>query len=252
MRRTIVIGDVHGCYTEAVKLLELCNVTSDDRVIFIGDLVDRGPDSAKCVELAMSYERPGEPAAVLGNHEDVHLTYRDQEERGFVPVVTSKTHEETRRQLVGTHYNYLRTLPLFIRLPEYNAAVVHAGVFPNRTLEEQKREHLLHAQMICPWYGEATMWPGTCPHTWKFWTHYWTGPERIIFGHSNLDEPLVTDKVVGIDGGVCFGGYLRAVILPTWEIVSVPGLANHGKGSRGRNGPPIQKYLIHGNVSTYS
>lgn len=51
--RTIVVGDLHGCYDEAVELLDRLAVTSSDRVIFTGDVVDRGPKRRECVELAM-------------------------------------------------------------------------------------------------------------------------------------------------------------------------------------------------------
>jgi hypothetical protein len=221
-------------------------------VIFIGDLVDRGPDSGKCLDLAMEFEaKQGIPSAILGNHEDVHLRYQLFESMAIRHQVRSKTHIETRKQLTAEHYLFMRRLPLMIQLPEYNAVVVHAGVFPGRPLSHQSRTHLLHIQMIRPDVDEETTWPGVLPDS-KFWTHFWDGPERIIFGHSNLDKPLVTDKVVGIDGGVCFGGSLNALILPEWEIVSVPGLANHGKGSRGSSGKPIEKFVIHEDVSTYS
>jgi len=51
--RTIVIGDLHGCFDEARDLIEKCAATNDDRIIFAGDLVDRGPKRRECVELAM-------------------------------------------------------------------------------------------------------------------------------------------------------------------------------------------------------
>src|SRR5580692_8437734 len=82
MQRTIIIGDRHGCYDEAVTLLDRLAVTEQDRVIFAGDLVDRGPKPRECVDLAMKHE------CVLGNHEEKHL--RD----------TSDHHPETRRALV--------------------------------------------------------------------------------------------------------------------------------------------------------
>ena len=252
--RTIVIGDLQGCHQEAVALMEKCKVTPTDRVIFAGDLVDRGPDPAKCVELAMRREQiQGSRASVLGNHEDRHLEYRHQEDIGRDPNCVIPTHVYTRTQLKTEHYEYMRSMPLFIRLPEYDAAVVHAGVYPGRPLEAQKPRHLLHIQMINP-PNEESKWPSKCPPDsgWRFWTHYWDGPERIIFGHSVLDKPLVTDKVVGIDGGSCFGRQLHALILPEWTIVSIDCPKDYGKGSRGRSNEAIKKILIHGDVSSFS
>jgi hypothetical protein len=56
VNRTIVIGDLHGCYEEAVELLDRVAACESDRVIFAGDLVDRGPMPRECVELAMQHE----------------------------------------------------------------------------------------------------------------------------------------------------------------------------------------------------
>lgn len=261
--RVIVVGDLQGCHKEAIALLDKCEATASDHVIFAGDMVDRGPESGKCVDLAMERERvQGKPAAVLGNHEDRHLSYRALELTGLDPGVRVESHVATRKQLRAEHYEYLATLPLHIRLPEHDAVVVHAGLFPGVPLEEQDRHHLLHIQMINPDVGyddsgnrvvdKRTMWPSRCPDHWRFWTNLYDGPERVIFGHSVFDTPLVTGKVFGIDGGACFGRQLHALILPEWRIVSVDAATDHGQGSRGRSGGRIRMYNVHGDVSTYS
>lgn len=268
--RTIVVGDLQGCYNETIKLLEKCKATADDHVIFAGDLVDRGPDGGKCIDLAIRREAiQGKPASILGNHEERHLHYRDLEDKGRTVNVTVPSHVATRLQLEKRHYDYIRRMPLFIRLPEHNAVVVHAGVYPGRPIEAQDPHHLLHIQMIQPYdkWGNPTrnmrsIWPSRVPDNedgWGFWTKFWDGPERVIFGHSVFDKPLITDKVCGIDGGCCFGRDLHAVILPSWEIVTVKGTVDYGKGVRGRpseeevlRGAHVRKFLIHDDVSTFS
>jgi serine/threonine protein phosphatase 1 len=216
MKRTIVIGDLHGCYYEALDLLDKLTVTQNDRVIFAGDLVDRGLYSRECVELAMQHE------AILGNHEENHL------HRQFShPDKLTPDHLNTRNQLEPHHYDYFKALPLFIRLSEYNAAVVHAGVYPGLPLEEQPAYLLLHGQCISPQTlnGQPhfkSYWSSKAPAGYTFWANHWQGPERIIFGHTVLDQPLVSEWAVGIDTGAVFGRGLTAVVLPDWEIVSVP------------------------------
>lgn len=259
MARTILIGDLHGCYEEAVELLDKLKVCADDHVIFVGDLVDRGPESGKCIDLAIRRERvQKKPAAILGNHEEKHLDYDDDVARlGRPPSNLPPTHQKTRDQLFQHHYEYLRRLPLYLRIPEHNAVAVHAGVFPGRTIEGQKAKHLLHIQMIRPYdfdqsgnmtINERSCWASRIPEKeqgWKFWHHFWDGPERVIFGHSVLDKPLMHPKAVGIDGGCCFGLELWALVLPDWEIVKV------------RSRMPIVRplnnklYLIDGDVATY-
>lgn len=255
MKRTLVIGDLHGCLNDAIKLLEKCKYSSADRVVFLGDLIDRGPDSAGCLNLAIDIEKQQkEPACILGNHEDKMLSYYDQIKRGKKPSM-SPSHAATQIQLTENHYEYMSAMPLYVRFPEHNAVAVHAGVFPDRSIESQDPHHLLHIQMIKPheYDGEGrrntkTKWPSKAPDdSWKFWTNYWNGPERIIFGHSVLDKPLLTDKVCGIDGGSCFGGQLHAVILPSWEIVSVQGSANYGTRR-----DTIAAFHIQGDVKAYS
>ena len=262
MSRVIVVGDLQGMYDETVQLLDKCKATKDDWVIFAGDLIDRGPDNDKCIDLAIRrQELQGRPSTVLGNHEEKHLQSRRRDEQGRDPQCVIPTHISTRSQLKDHHYDFMKQMPLYLRIPEHNAAVVHAGCYPGRPLEAQDPQHLLHIQMIQPYdkWGNPTrnyksMWPSKAPKDegWQFWTNFWDGPERIIFGHSVLDKPLLTDKVCGIDGGACFGRFLHAVILPQWEIVSVEAKIDHGKGSRGRTGDPIRTYAVHGDVCSFS
>lgn len=210
MGRTIVIGDLHGCFDEATALLDALQVTSSDRLIFTGDLVDRGRQPRECVELAMRHQ------CVLGNHEEHHLQIRRSRAEKLSP-----SHLFTRERLGDQHYAYFASLPLFIRLPEFNAAVVHAGVFPGVPLERQQARHLLHVQHVKP-PGEKSWWPSKAPVDAKFWTHFYEGPERIIFGHTVVDRPLVTPWAVGLDTGAVYGRGLTALVLPAWELVTLP------------------------------
>lgn len=242
MGRTYVVGDVHGCYDETMDLFAKCGITSADRVIFAGDLIDRGPDNDKVVDLAMKHE------AILGNHEEKHLYYQRDKHAQVSPG-----HVATQMQLRPEHYEYFKKLPLRIDLPEHNAIIVHAGIYPWRPLAAQEPYHLLHIQMCRPFDEEGnkctkSKWPSKVKEEkgWNFWTNYWQGPERIIFGHSVLDKPLLTDYLAGIDGGACWGRALWALDVEAWKIVAVPARKIH-KESEHRK----KTYLIHGDVSTY-
>ncbi|MBI3272647.1 MAG: serine/threonine protein phosphatase [Planctomycetes bacterium] len=208
--RTIVIGDLHGCLDETLELLDRLAVTSGDRVLFTGDLVDRGPKPRECVELAMRHE------CILGNHEDKHLR-----QRGRAPEALIPDHAHTRRALDHRHFEWFATLPLYVRIPEANAVVVHAGVLPGVPIEAQLPHTLLHAQCVCP-PATKSYWPSKAPAGWTFWTNHWRGPERVIFGHTVVDRALVSPWAVGIDTGCVHGRELTAVVLPEWELVSVP------------------------------
>ncbi len=234
--RTIVIGDLHGCYDEAVELLDRCAVTSADRVIFAGDLVDRGPKRRECVELAMKHE------CILGNHEEKHVQQRRRPPDQLIP-----DHAATRRVLDDAHYEYFAKLPHFIRLPTWNAVVVHAGVLPGIPIEKQLPHTLLHGQCVNP-PATKSYWPSKAPAGWTFWTNHWKGPERVIFGHSVLDKALVSDWAVGIDTGCVHGRELTAVLLPEWKLVSVPARRSYW----GPKGSGVAEYPVMNGVNCFS
>lgn len=210
MNRTIVIGDVHGCLDEARDLLDVVGPSAGDRVIFTGDLVDRGPDPRGAVELAMQFE------SILGNHEENHVARRKSAAHKLSPE-----HLRTRSQLGDEHYAWFRALPLVIRLPEHQAAIVHAGVYPGTPLASQDPYHLLHIQCI-DGTSKKSHWPSRAPAGTHFWASTWTGPERIIFGHTVVDAPYVGPFTAAIDTGCAYGGALTALVLPEWKLVSVP------------------------------
>jgi len=235
-QRTIVIGDLHGCFDEAVELLDRLALTSSDRVIFAGDLVDRGPKRPECIDLAKRHE------CILGNHEERHLRMRSRPESALIP-----DHLETRRVLEPADYAYFESLPLFLRIPEANAVIVHAGVLPGIPIERQSPSILLHGQSIRP-PETKSLWPSKAPLGWKFWTNYWKGPERVIFGHTVLDRPLLSEWAVGIDTGCVHGGSLTAVVLPEWKLVSIPARKDYW----GPKGSGVATYPVMEGVNCYS
>lgn len=210
MKRTVVIGDLHGCFEEALDLLELVGPTTGDRIVFAGDLVDRGPAPRECIELAMQFE------CILGNHEEKHLLQRGRPESALLP-----DHARTRSLIGEEHYDYFARLPKRIDLPEHGAVVVHAGVLPGVAIADQDPYHLLHIQCVDP-PSKKSYWPSKAPETHKFWASLWSGPEHVIFGHTVVDRPFVGEHASGIDTGCAYGGPLTALVLPDWRLVSVP------------------------------
>ena len=207
--RTILVGDTHGCCEEALELLDACHVTSSDRVIFLGDLCDRGPDPIGCIKLAMQHE------SVLGNHEDKHLRDRAN---GVALSKLAPHHRFTVERLTEETWNFLSSLPLVIRLPEFNVVAIHAGMWPDVSIDQQDRYHLLHLQ--CVGADKKSGWPSkSSPGT--FWTNYWKGPEKVVFGHTGFNRPLNTEFAVGIDTGCVFGRELTAYVLPDDRFVQV-------------------------------
>lgn len=205
--RHIIIGDIHGCIDELHDLLARLAVTDDDVVISVGDLVDRGPDSPAVVRWFR--ERAG-AVVLMGNHERKHV-------RG----VLTYAQEITRLQF-GEGYReaveWMTGLPYYLELPD--AIVVHAAAMPGIPLAAQKEEVLCGSTA-----GEKEL-EQALAGTW--WHERWAGPTPIIFGHHVVEAPLVRPgQVYGIDTGACHGGMLTAVVLPGFEVVSVPARADH-------------------------
>src|SRR5262249_1800576 len=151
----------------------------------------------------------------------------------------SADHLATRRALGPEHFAYFERLPLFLELPEHGAAAIHAGAMPGLPVAAQAPYHLLHCQNIRP-PETKSFWPSKAPAASTFWTNHWKGATRLIFGHSVLSKPLVTDFAVGVDPGCAFGGPLTAVVLPEWKLLQVPS-RQPARGS-GR----VASYPVHG------
>lgn len=117
VRRTIIIGDIHGCFDELLELLEKVDLQPDDLLVSVGDLVDRGPAPGAVVGLFRA--RPNS-VAVMGNHERKH-----------VHGIFSYAQEITRLQL-GERYtetvDWMRTLPYYFE--NDHVRVVHAAMLP--------------------------------------------------------------------------------------------------------------------------
>ena len=112
---------------------------------------------------------------------------------------------------------------------------------------QQPARVLLHGQCIRP-PATKSYWPSKAPPGWTFWTNHWKGPERVIFGHTVLSQPLVTRRAVGIDTGCVHGRELTAVVLPDWRFVSVPAR----KAYWAKRGGGVARYPVMDGVTCFS
>jgi Calcineurin-like phosphoesterase len=212
-RRTIVIGDVHGCLDELRDLLRACAVDRRvDRVILVGDLVAKGPDSRGVVQLAREHHL----RAVLGNHDAKVLSF-DPEISGVDPENGAKNHAAVARTLGPDDWSYLRNLPLYLALPDLETVVVHAGLLAGVALSEQPRDMLLNMRSIT-----AGGDPSKRVDAGTAWASLWPGPTHVIFGHDATRGLQKYRFATGLDTGCVYGRSLTAVILPERRFVSVP------------------------------
>lgn len=220
-RRVYAIGDVHGCDAAFARLLD--RIVSDDRarvpahtsVILLGDLVDRGPDSAGVVARAMALaDGPFEARFLAGNHEEMMLGAYDGEPdalRGFCRNGGRETllsyglsAQEYERLDYGevaaamqaivpdTHVAFLRGMEDLLQIGDY--AFVHAGVRPGVALADQASRDLR-------WIRRS------------FLDHEGRHERVIVHGHTIEPEPANGRWRIGIDTGAYAGGPLTAVVL---------------------------------------
>ncbi len=199
--RTIIIGDVHGCADELKDLLKAVDARPEDRLISVGDLLSKGPDSRGVIEWALSTPNL---ECVLGNHELRLLRHWRAGTRS-----EEKSHDaETYRQL-GERYDdamrFIARWPATLSGPGF--MVVHAGFDPREGLEWQSHAALATIRTLDdgrPWY-EA-----------------YRENHLVVFGHWARRQPVVRTNAIGLDTGCVYGGELTAVVLPERRLVSVP------------------------------
>lgn len=210
-KRTLFIGDVHGCSRELDALLRKCHYRpGEDRVVLVGDLVAKGPDSAGVVRRA----REDGLLAVRGNHDEHVLRWH----AGKMPEgkKLKREHKQVLHTLEPEDWAYLESLPVQLHLPELNVRVVHGGLVPGVPLEQQQPELMLNLRSIKPDGEPSKKMEAGVP-----WASLWKGPELILFGHDALRGVQQYPYAIGLDSGCVYGGWLTAYVLPEARFYSV-------------------------------
>lgn len=208
--RLIAIGDIHGCADEFEELLDKLDLRDDDRVVLLGDLINRGPDSARVIQLA----RKRVTVSLLGNHELRLINYRKTDD----PSHLKKYDYATLEQINGKCWDYLEAMPLTYEDPEHDIVLVHGGFLPDQPWKRQPARVVTRIQVVDK-DGEPrkrSEAPGA-PH----WSELWKGPPFVVYGHTPREKVSETRWTLGIDTGCVLGGWLTAVVLPEMKLVQV-------------------------------
>ena len=208
--RVIAVGDIHGCAWEFERLLEKLALTPYDRLILLGDVVNRGPDSVRVITLARRYAYK----TLLGNHELRLLNYR----RTGDPTHLKKSDWDTVRRLGEDEWAYLSGMQLTYHVPELETVLVHGGFLPGRVWQEQPAPVVTGIQVVGPDGGPRKRAEFPDAHHWSV---LWQGPPFVIYGHTPGTEPVRSRWTLGIDTSCVVGGALTACILSGLEIVQV-------------------------------
>lgn len=204
-RRTIIIGDIHGCYDELCELLDKISPVAGDRIISVGDLIVKGEKNREVLELFSMDERF---SAVIGNHDLALL--RDW--RGE-PVTLKESQLKTRAELEPERERYaayLNSLPFMIDLGSH--LVVHAGVRPGVALEAQAAEDLTELRTLGADRRNRVGIP---------WYEVYDGDKIVLFGHWPAPAPRRVRRAIGLDTGCVYGSQLTAYIIETDQFISI-------------------------------
>lgn len=201
---SFAIGDIHGCYDKLVGLVGQCMAyrpAETRRFIFIGDYVDRGPNSSEVIEFLINLQHEADISAVFlrGNHEQMLLEAAASPERelGWYSnggdTTLSSYGIARASQLPANHLGWLRALPM--SFDDGQRLFVHAGIDPSRPLSEQRPKDLL-------WIRDRFLSSNT-----EF-------SRLIVHGHSPTENgrPDIRLNRINIDTGAVYGNQLTAAV----------------------------------------
>jgi hypothetical protein len=208
--RLIAIGDIHGCHVEFADLLDRIRPAAEDRIVLLGDLVNRGPDSRKVIDLA----RDCRALSLLGNHELRLLKYRRTGDKKYV----KDTDLNTFAQLRPADWTYLEAMNLTFEEPALNTVFVHGGFLPGMPWQKQPAEVVTRIQVVDREGRPAKR--AERPEA-PVWADLWSGPPFVVYGHTPREEIYKLKWSAGIDTGCVLGGHLTAFILPEKRFVQV-------------------------------
>jgi serine/threonine protein phosphatase 1 len=205
--KIFAIGDIHGCLDKLKTLLGMIQLDWDkDLMVFLGDYVDRGPDSRGVIELLLDLRKKHAERLIFlkGNHEWMFMQFLKGEDHdlfllnGGGKTLESYMVEEGRIEIPQSHRDFLDHLDLYYETDDY--IFVHAGLRPYVSISEQNPEDLIWIRS--PFLESSYDWG-----------------KRVIFSHTPFSVPFIEANKVGIDTGAVYGGRLACLVLPDFEFI---------------------------------
>jgi serine/threonine protein phosphatase 1 len=215
------IGDIHGCLKALQGLIEKLPLKPEDEVVFLGDYIDRGPDSKGVLDFLVANQKPNW-RFLRGNHEQMLLEWLGtpnslaaanwllngglQTLQSYVPkekldeVRGEGAHVLLQSYIPHTHVEFLNALPLCYETPDH--FFCHAGINLDKSLKDQEPDDLL-------WIRR------------KFLQDARPTPKLVVHGHTPVESVDPTRDRINLDTGCVYGGSLTAMSFPDKKIYQV-------------------------------
>ncbi|WP_046779568.1 polynucleotide kinase-phosphatase [Streptomyces yangpuensis] len=219
-----IVGDIHGCSSELETLLTKLGyedgVHPEGRTaVFVGDLVDRGPDSPGVLRRVMGMVKSGNALCVPGNHENKLGRYlkgsKVQQTHGLAETIEQLSHEPP--EFVEEVREFIRGLVSHYVLDGGKLVVCHAGLpekYHGRT-SGRVRSHALYGETTgeTDEFGLPVRYP---------WAEDYRGKAVVVYGHTPVPDTAWINNTICLDTGAVFGGRMTALRWPERELVDVP------------------------------
>lgn len=215
-RKIFAVGDIHGCFEKLARLIgQLPIDPAEDRIIFIGDYINRGPQSREVIDFLLDLQtKMPRSVFLMGNHEHALLRYAAEGDLEYLKMLRSMGVEATLQSYPGASVDSLRDLS-FLPAPhrafletllpfheENGYLFTHAGIVPGEDHRACPLDRLLSVRSI--FLEDDTPLDSV-----------------VVFGHTPFLTPLVTSRKIGIDTGAVLGNMLTAVELPRLRFYHV-------------------------------
>ncbi|MGN6385306.1 MAG: polynucleotide kinase-phosphatase [Verrucomicrobiota bacterium] len=246
-----IIGDVHGCYGELIGLLGKLGYQVNEcadgvpdivppagrKLVFLGDLVDRGPAIPQVLKLVMKMVGIGTAFCVPGNH-DMNLMRKLKGKNVQVTHGLANSLEQLEREAAEFSAKvaaFIDDLVSHYVLDDGKLVVAHAG------MKEEMQGRGSGAVREFALFGETTGETDEFGLPIRYnWAAEYRGRAMVVYGHTPVPEPEWLNRTINIDTGCVFGGKLTALRYPEKELVSVQAKATYAKPARPFIAPEIQ------------
>lgn len=239
-QRTLVIGDIHGGYKALTQVLEFAKVTTDDRLIFLGDYVDGWSESSHVIDLLIHLNEKQSCLFIKGNHDDLFLKWLQDKTDNPLWIqhggqATIDNYNQVDKKTVQKHLNFLQSLKNY-HVDAKNRLFVHAG-FTSLHGPEKEYNNI-------PFYWDRTLWETAVCLDTSLPLDSPKYPQRlklfneIYIGHTptlriGVQTPVQAANVWNMDTGAAFTGSLTLMDINTkefWQSDPLPQLYPTEKG----------------------